>query len=174
MNVIDVFLLIPIGYFAWKGYKKGFIIELFTFLALFVGLYAGIHFSELIAKKLVSIFEWEVDTASSLSFLITFLAVGAMVYFAGKTIEQLVKISMLSPLNKIGGILFSLFKIVYILSFSILLFNQFDKENKVIPIEKKEQSFLYFPIEKFSTVTLPFIKETGLYNKDSLIDSINL
>ena len=46
MNFIDVLILIPVIYAAWKGFKHGLIIEVFTLLALVVGIYAGIHFSD--------------------------------------------------------------------------------------------------------------------------------
>jgi membrane protein required for colicin V production len=46
MNSIDILLIIPLVYAAWKGFKHGLIIEVFTLLALFVGIYVGIHFSD--------------------------------------------------------------------------------------------------------------------------------
>ena len=46
MNFLDILILIPILYGAYKGFKHGFVIELFTLLAILVGIYVGIHFSE--------------------------------------------------------------------------------------------------------------------------------
>ena len=44
MVFVDILIIIPLIYAAWKGFKHGIIIEVFTLLALFVGIYAGIHF----------------------------------------------------------------------------------------------------------------------------------
>jgi len=52
MNYLDIILVLPLIIGAWRGFKKGFIIELFTLLALLVGLYAGIHFSDFVAGLL--------------------------------------------------------------------------------------------------------------------------
>ena len=45
MNFIDIILIIPIIWFIYKGFKKGFIIEIASLIALFLGIYVAIHFS---------------------------------------------------------------------------------------------------------------------------------
>ena len=86
MNVLDILILIPIAFGIWRGFKKGFIIELFTFLALFIGLYAGIHFSDGVASFLQEKFSITSEYLPTIAFTITFLLIGAMVYFAGVAI----------------------------------------------------------------------------------------
>ena len=49
MNFLDFIFIALFLFAAWKGFKRGFVIELFTFLALFLGLYAGIHFSNFVS-----------------------------------------------------------------------------------------------------------------------------
>ena len=53
MEIIDLIILIPLIYGGWKGFKKGFVMELFTILALLVGLYAAFHFSDKITEMIV-------------------------------------------------------------------------------------------------------------------------
>ena len=84
MNYLDILLLIPILFGAWKGFKKGLIIELFTLLALLVGIYAAIHFSDYAVNVLENDFDYTGKYSPVISFVLTFLAVGAMVYFLGK------------------------------------------------------------------------------------------
>ena len=52
MNFLDILILIPIAYGAYKGFKHGFVIELFTLLAILVGIYVGINFSDYVANWL--------------------------------------------------------------------------------------------------------------------------
>lgn len=170
MNFLDVVILIPIGYAAWIGFKKGLIIEVFTLLALFVGLYAGIHFSEFVVEKLKTTFEWDSSYISPVAFTLTFLGVGAMVYFGGKALEKVVKAVMLSPLNKAGGVFFAILKASYLVSIVLVLFASFDKGNHFIPLKAKEESLLYFPLQSFSTKTIPGFKESGLM-PDTIQDS---
>ncbi len=90
MNYLDIILILPLLFGAWRGFKKGLIIELFTLLALLVALYAGIHFSDWMAAILQSTFNTQSEYLPIVSFTLIFLAVGAMVYFAGKAIEAAV------------------------------------------------------------------------------------
>ena len=110
MNVLDILILIPIAFGIWRGFKKGFIIELFTFLALFIGLYAGIHFSDGVASFLREQFSITSEYLPTIAFTITFLFIGAMVYFAGVAIEKAMKVVSLSLPNRLFGALLGVFK----------------------------------------------------------------
>mgnify|MGYP000562854965 CR=1 FL=1 len=113
MNYLDILLVLPLIYGGWRGFKKGFIIELFTLLALLVGIYAGIHFSDYVSNALS---EQGVTTKylPVIAFTITFLGVGAMVFFGGKALERVIKLVALSPLNKIAGLIFGALKMLYL------------------------------------------------------------
>lgn len=171
VNFLDIIILIPLAYAAWIGFKKGFIIEVFTLLALVVGLYAGIHFSEYVSNAMRKTFSWESQYLPTISFTLTFLGVGAMVYFAGKALEKIVKFAMLSPLNKIGGIVFALLKGSYIVSIVLLLLSSYDKSNKFIPLQTKNDSMLYNPMLKLSKTTIPGFKGSSFFQES---DSSNV
>ena len=163
MNFIDVLIFIPLAYAGYKGFKRGLIIEVFTLLALLVGLYAGIHFSDFCAEFLKNTFSWNSKYLSVLTFTLIFLAVGAMVYFAGKTIEQVVKVVKLTPLNKFFGVFFAVLKMAYFLSVLVVLAESFDEKGNFFPAEKKEGSLLYKPVKSISTTTIPGLKESTIF-----------
>ena len=75
MNSIDILLVIPLIYGAWKGFKHGLIIEVFTLLALFVGIYVGIHFSDFTARLLREHLGLTSKYLPIIAFTITFLAI---------------------------------------------------------------------------------------------------
>lgn len=168
MNYLDIFLIGCIGFAVWTGFRKGFIIELFTFLALFFGLYAGIHFSDFAAAFL----ETNVGLTSKympvISFTITFLLIGAMVYFAGKAIEKVVKVVQLSMLNKLGGILFSVAKMTFMLGGLILLLESYDEKSDFIDEETKSGSLLYHPIQSITVFAIPAFEESTIFLKNTL------
>lgn len=170
MNFLDIIIIIPIGYAAWLGFKKGFIIEVFTLLALFVGLYAGIHFSEFISNGLKKAFGWESEYLPTISFTLTFLGVGAMVYFAGKALEKIVKVTLLSPLNKVGGLFFAILKGSYLVSIVLMLLSSYDKSHKFIPLETKNKSLLYHPMITFSEKTIPGLKNSTFFQQQDSSD----
>ncbi|HRP53653.1 MAG TPA: CvpA family protein, partial [Fluviicola sp.] len=129
MNFLDLIIILPLIYAAYKGFKHGFIIELFTLLAIIVGIYVGIHFSDYTANWLKNSFGWTSEYTPVVSFTITFLAVGALIYFGGKTIEKMVKIAQLSSINKMLGVVFALVKTVYILSIFFVLIESYDEKS---------------------------------------------
>lgn len=167
MNFIDILILVPVLYAGWKGFKHGLIIEVFTLLALVVGLYAGIHFSDFAAESLKNNLDWNSKYVPVVSFTITFLAVGAMVYFAGKAIERVVKLTGLTPVNKAFGIFFSILKAVYFISVFIVLIESYDEKNDFFPEKTKNESILYNPVKKVSTVTIPGISESTIFIKNA-------
>lgn len=163
MNFIDVLIFIPLAYAGYKGFKRGLIIEVFTLLALLVGLYAGIHFSDYFSEFLKNTFSWNSKYLPVITFTLIFLAVGAMVYFAGKTIEQLVKVVKLTPLNKFFGLFFAVLKMAYFLSVIVVLTESYDEKGNFFPVEKKEGSLLYKPVKSISTTTIPGLKESTIF-----------
>jgi membrane protein required for colicin V production len=163
MNFIDIFLLIPIIYAAWKGFKHGLIIEIFTLLALIVGVYAGIHFSDMTAGFLRNSLNLTSNYVPVIAFTITFLGIGAMVYFLGKTIEKIIKVTQLTPLNKLAGVFFSVLKYVYILSTLLVLIESYDEKIGFFPPKVKESSLLYNPVLQLSKMSIPGINESRIF-----------
>jgi membrane protein required for colicin V production len=175
MSIVDILILIPLGYAAWRGFQHGIIIEVFTLLALLVGIYAGIHFSDVTANWMKNSLGWDSEYLPAIAFTITFLGIGAMVYFAGKMIEQFVKITNLTPINKAFGIVFAVLKMTYFVSVFFVLLESYDQKGDFLPPSMKEKSLLYNPILKVSTTTIPALKESTLFVKNALqSDSTNL
>ena len=170
MNFLDVFIVIGLAWGACVGFKKGFIIELFTFLALFFGLYAAIHFTDftvgLIQDKTAS----ESSNLPAIAFGLTFLAVGAMVYFGGKALEKVVKVVQLSLLNKLLGVVFGILKTLFMIGSLILIFESFDEKKDFIANETKEASLLYLPAKSVISFVIPAFKESTLFIKEALND----
>ena len=168
MSIVDILILIPLGYAAWKGFQHGIIIEVFTLLALLVGIYAGIHFSDVTANWMKNSLGWDSEYLPVIAFTITFLGIGAMVYFAGKMIEQFVKVTNLTPINKAFGIVFAVLKMTYFVSVLLVLLESYDEKGDFLPPSMKEKSLLYNPILKVSTTTIPALKESTLFVKNAL------
>ncbi len=168
MSIVDILILIPLGYAAWKGFQHGIIIEVFTLLALMVGIYAGIHFSDVTANWMKNSLGWDSEYLPVIAFTITFLGIGAMVYFAGKMIEQFVKVTNLTPINKAFGIVFAVLKMTYFVSVFLVLLESYDEKGDFLPPSMKEKSLLYNPILKVSTTTIPALKESTLFVKNAL------
>lgn len=168
MNFLDIVIIVPIVYAAYKGFKHGFVIELFTLLALFVGIYAGIHFSDMLAQWFKKSAGWDSPYVPVVAFTFTFLAVGAMIYFGGKAIEKMIKVVHLNPLNKAAGIFFSAIKMLYILSVLLVLLESYDEKGDFFPDRSKKTSLLYFPVKDLSTKTVPGLANSTIFLGNAL------
>lgn len=168
MNFVDIIIVVPLVYAAWRGFKKGLIIEVFTLLALLVGIYAGIHFSDWTSARIEEYFDFDANYLPVIAFTVTFLAVGAMVFFAGKMLEQMVKVVNLSPINKIMGVVFGMLKMVYTLSILIILLETYDERGDFIPEETKENSLLYTPVKLTASATIPAIEESTIWLRNNM------
>lgn len=172
MNFIDILILIPLGYAAWKGFKKGLIIEVFTLLALLVGIYAGIHFSDWTSDLIADYFEIEPNYLPVVAFTLTFLGVGAIVFFAGKALEQVIKVVNLSPINKIFGVIFGLLKMIYFISVLLILLETYDERGDFIPKKMKENSMLYTPIKTTASATIPAVEESSIWLRNNMNNNL--
>lgn len=168
MNFVDILILVPLIYAGWKGFQHGIIIEVFTLLALLVGIYAGIHFSDFTAKWLKETFGWESEYLPVVAFTLTFLAIGAMVYFAGKMIEQVARVTNLTPVNKFFGIIFAVLKMTYFVSVFLVVLESYDEKGDFLPPSMKSKSLLYKPVLAVSTTTIPALKESTIFVKNAL------
>ena len=59
MNTIDVILTIALSFGFLKGFYKGFIVEVASIGALFLGLMGAVKFPDFIAKLLNNFFDWD-------------------------------------------------------------------------------------------------------------------
>lgn len=170
MNLLDILILIPIGFGIYRGFKKGFIIELFTFLALFIGLYAGIHLSDGVASFLQNTFSITSEYVPTIAFTITFLLIGAMVYFAGIAIEKAVKVVSLGLPNRLLGSFLGGVKMLLFTGTAIILLQSYDEKSDIISEETKENSLLFLPVETTTAALMPSLKNSTIFLKNALQD----
>lgn len=163
VSYIDIVLVIILALAGWRGWKNGFVMELFSLLAIFVGLYAGLRLSDWFTHLMRDKMDVNASYMPLLSFVIVMVIVIIGLWFLAKLITKTVKAGGAEKWNQFGGVLFSLSKTVLSLSVLFLIFHALDNKAGIIPEEQKQKSYLYQPIYDFSLVVLPSIKESELY-----------
>ncbi|MBN3035423.1 MAG: CvpA family protein [Bacteroidales bacterium] len=144
MNLLDILIVVPAIWFAYQGFRKGFIFELASLAGLVLGIYAGIHFSDEFAIWLERLFHINERYLPVVSFAILFILVVLLVYLAGRILEGMVNLLAAGFLNKLAGILFGTVKGLIMISVVFLIINTFNP--KIIPEERKQGSWLYSPV----------------------------
>lgn len=143
MSFLDIIFIIPIIWLAYVGFKKGLIIELSTLLALVLGVFVSLYFSDITAEFLKETFALKTKYLKLISFIITFLLVVIAVNLIGKLIEKFVNMVALSFLNKSAGGVFGVIKAVVILSLLLFFVEKVDKKKFLLSEELTEKSIFY-------------------------------
>lgn len=157
MNILDIIIGIPVLWMAYRGFTKGFVIEVTTLIALVLGIYAAINFSFMTAGFLRDYFTLEEQYMSVLAFAITFIAIVIGVVLIGRLLEKFINMIALGFLDKLAGGLFGIAKAAFIISAIFLVINSLDTGNRVISQKLKDNSVLYGPVESVVPTVLPMI-----------------
>jgi membrane protein required for colicin V production len=118
--LIDTVALVLLIISVFKGFTKGFIVALFSFLAFIIGLAAALKLSTLAASYIGNAVSISQRWLPVIAFLVVFLIVALAIRLGAKMLEGVVKLAMLGWLNRLGGII--LYILIYFFIFSILLF----------------------------------------------------
>jgi membrane protein required for colicin V production len=155
MNFIDIILIVPLLWFGFKGWKNGAVMEFIQLAAIVLGVFVASKFSHFLGNY----FSFESEYIGILYFSITFIAVVAMLFFAGYIITKFIKMIMLGWANRLLGIVFASAKTVLLMSVLIFYFNKIDNEETIFPKEKRDESLLFRPIEQVAPMVMPTLTE---------------
>ena len=177
MNNIDFILAIPLLWGAIIGFKKGFVLELASLVALVLGVFGALKFSDYTALKLTSYVEVSSSYLGLVSFLITFIIIVFGVFLFAKMLDKALKLVALGLVNRLLGMLFGLFKYALILSFLLYFFENINRKFDLVSPEYKINSLLFEPIQiaskPFSKLLSSFeIPEFDLEKEAGKLDEI--
>jgi len=170
MNILDLIILVPLAWSAYKGFSKGLIISIASLLALLLGIYGAIKFSDITSDYLIKQFELTTEYLHIISFAITFILIVVAIHLLARVLDKIVKAVALGLINRISGALFGMIKTAFILSIIILLINKFDAKTGLISIEQKENSLLFEPLSKVAPMIFPYLDFEKINEMQEKID----
>ena len=127
---IDIIFIVLLIIAIIKGYSKGFIIAVFSLLAIIIGLTAAIKLSVVTTSWLKDAIHVAAKWLPVIAFAVVFIIVVLLVRLGAKALEKTAEFVLLGWLNKLGGIF--LYIILYTVILSVLLFYA-EKVNLVQP-----------------------------------------
>ncbi|MCL2414552.1 MAG: CvpA family protein [Bacteroidales bacterium] len=155
MTLIDIFLLVPLLWFGFKGFKNGAVMEFIQLAAIVLGVFIASRFSHFLGD----FFNFQSEYAGIIYFAITFIAVVGMLFLAGYIITTFIKLIMLGWLNRLLGVFFALAKTILVLSVLIFYFNKIDSEEIIFSEKNRNESLLFRPIEKVAPMVMPTLMQ---------------
>jgi membrane protein required for colicin V production len=160
VNILDIILLIPILFGAYKGFTRGLIIEIASIVGLVAGIYCGIYFSDYAARLIQEYTDLQGTILQFWSFIATFLVVILGVHLLGKTLEKVANLAALKLVNKLMGAGFGMLKMALILSVLIVIVESIDQRISFIPEKPKNNSMLYKPAAEMVSSLIPQLEKT--------------
>lgn len=137
--IIDIIYAVLLILAAIKGFSRGLIIGIFSFIAVIIGLAAAMKLSTVVAGYIGSAVKVSDQWLPIISFIVVFIIVLLLVRLGANALEKTVEIAMLGWLNKLGGVLF--YAAIYTIVFSIILF--YAEQINIIKPETIEKSVTY-------------------------------
>ena len=151
---VDSVILIALGFFAFKGLRKGLILEVFKLIGMFGGFLAAAKYFSSGTGILIKQFDMGPNVAAGVSFLLIFVLVAGTARFVAGAIKKLVEFSMLGWVDRGGGALFGALKASFIIS-SVLLTISFIPGDFSKNLEKKSK--FYTPMKGIAPTVYDWI-----------------
>ena len=170
-NYIDGFVLLALAYSFYKGFSKGFVIVIASFVALILGVVGAMYFSDMVAEVLKAKTEMDEQYISITAFTLTFMGIIFGVHLIAKVVNQAVKIVALGPLNKIMGGTFSALKTIVILSVVFYIFDFVNSNVTLVKHKTLRESIAYSNIMAITEAAIPLVTKSDWYDP-SKIDGV--
>ena len=165
-NWLDLLIVLWLCIAAFTGYRRGFIVEACSLLALFVGIYAAVHFSDHVGAWIGLGSERTIIT-----FLVTFLIVIVLVHLLARALTALIDLAMLGLANRLAGIVAGIVRSLFMLSVFLNIVLAYS-DGAIPPQHVREHSRLEGPIRSFAPMLIPSLGETKWI--DEMIDRLRM
>ncbi|TXI61041.1 MAG: CvpA family protein [Flavobacterium sp.] len=159
MSFIDIVFAVLLGFAVYKGLKNGLFVEVASFVALILGIYLAIKFSNLVGAIFSGFApSWNPKYIEIIAFIITFLLVMIGIHLSAKILTKLADFAFLGWINKFAGVIFSLLKTILALSIVLFIFEKVNINNMLLSKETQDNSIFYNPIQNISKAIYPTIE----------------
>ncbi|MDZ7717784.1 MAG: CvpA family protein [Balneolaceae bacterium] len=140
MNFLDIIIILPIAYFAYKGFDRGFIKEVFGIVGIVLAVYISFEYMGTISGILAPHVENR-DRSTIVTGIILFIIIVAAVQIVGFALERFIDVVQLGFLNKLAGMIFAGLKIAVIISATLLLL-----AGMGVPSEETTSNSVSYPV----------------------------
>lgn len=151
--IIDIIFVLLIAFAIIKGASRGFIVSIFSFLAVIIGVAAAMKLSYIVANWLQHSINTGKEWLPFIAFIVVLVGVIILVRFIANVIQRGIKLAMLGWLNRLGGVI--LFVVLYLTIYSIVLF--YLTEMNILKPKTITASHTYSLIEPFGTKAVDLV-----------------
>jgi membrane protein required for colicin V production len=156
VSTADIVICIVVLIGAYAGYKEGFLMELFSLLALLLGVLGGFKLMGWAMLYLSDHFNVDKDVLPYVAFGVVFLAIVILVRLLGNMIKLSLDKSFLGRVDQVAGGMLGIVKTGFILSVMIWLIDSFRYN---FPSKWTAGSWLFPKVAAFAPTVTAWIGE---------------
>ncbi len=159
---IDIVFLLLIIWAVIKGYKRGLIVAIFSFIAIIIGLAAAMKFSVAVAGWLQNSTHIAKQWLPFIAFALVMFGVILVIRLVANILQKTAEYMLMGWLDKVGGII--LYIALYITVFSVVLF--YANKMQLLKSDTIQASKIYAFVEPWGpkavngfSFIIPFFKD---------------
>ena len=154
MNSFDLVILVILAIGAFKGFRRGFLMEIVSIIALVLGIVGGLKLLQWGMQIISEYTEINTQLLPYLSFLVIFIVIIVLVNLLGRAIKKVIDLTLLGNLDDMGGAVLGIIK----WSFGFSAFIWITESFQMNFIERfAEHSAIYPWISGFAPAVVGFI-----------------
>ena len=135
MNLIDFLILIPIAYFAYRGFANGIIKEVLSIVGIILGVFLTFQYMEPVGAAIKPLFEEGASFVPFISAIVIFVGTLSLVHLAAFLSKKFLETIKLNFVNRIAGAAFGFPKSGIVISAILLILAGFS-----FPSEESRQN----------------------------------
>ena len=167
MNVLDAIILIPLIFGAYKGFRKGLLMELVSIIALVLAIIVSFRFMQKGIEFLMPHLGAENSMLPVFAFIMIFMGVLVGVFYTGKILKKILNFTPLGWIDDVAGGVLGLLKWSLVLSTLLWLF---DKGGIILPDDLTSESLLFPYLVLYAPKLLEFVANVFPVTTDLVSD----
>jgi membrane protein required for colicin V production len=121
LSVVDIVLIIIVLLGSYKGYRDGFLMELFSLLGIVLGILGGFKLMGIALVYLTNHFDIDKKMLPYIAFGVVFLIIVVVVSLMGRMLKASIDKSFLGRVDQAAGAALGLVKVIFLLSVAMWL-----------------------------------------------------
>lgn len=161
MTTLDIIILVVLGSGAIVGFGKGFLKQLASLLGLIAGLLIAKALYATVAERVFLPLTDSLTVAQGIAFVVIWLAVPLAFLLLASLLTKAMEAVSLGWVNRLLGAVLGALKAALLVSLLVCVVEYIDTDNTILKKTKKQESVLYYPMEKFAGLFLPAAREVA-------------
>ena len=161
MTTLDIIILVVLGAGAIVGFSKGFLKQLTSLLGLVAGLLIAKALYATVAERVFLPLTDSLTVAQGIAFVVIWLAVPLAFLLLASLLTKAMEAVSLGWVNRLLGAALGALKAALLVSLFVCVVEYIDTDNTILKKTKKQESVLYYPMEKFAGLFLPAAREVA-------------